>query len=231
MSEEWLEWVGDPEPWTAPRPLPGPVTTERLNVRRLERGDGPALYRAIEASRDRILPWMAWALTDHQVVDDTVFYVERQRRAAGTPVCREYAMLIVDRAGGEVLGATGLHDIRPALRQAEIGYWVRGDRQGQGLCTEALAGLLGAALRPAEDGGWGFRRIVIYNAVENPASRRVCEKLGLRLELRSRGARYLSPKAGGPGYHDLLGFAVLADEWDASAGRARPAAEWVAPGG
>lgn len=215
MSDDWLKLVSDPEPWAPPRPLPSPVVTQRLVVRLYERGDGPALFRAISADRGSLLPWMVWARTDHQDEGDSIYYVEKSRRATAHRGCRTFPMTIVEHASGEIVGGTGLEDIRPGLRQAEIGYWVRGDRRRQGMCTEAVGGLISAAFRSVGEGGWGLRRVVIECAADNHASAGVCRKLGLRLEGRQQKARYLGPVgAGGPGYVDMLSFAVLAGEWD-----------------
>lgn len=216
MSESWLQMVRDPNPWTAPQPLPAPIETDRLVVRLYQRGDGPRLFRAIEADREALLPWMVWARTDHQEEADSIFYAERSRRKVAKLDCTDFPMVISERDSGEQLGGTGLHGVDSGLHTAEIGYWIRGDRHGQGLCTEAVGALISAALRPASEGGWGLRRIIIFNAVGNVASRCVCEKLGLRLEQRAKQDRYLGPEGvgGAPGYCDTLGFAVLRDEWD-----------------
>jgi RimJ/RimL family protein N-acetyltransferase len=212
----------DPDPWTPPKPLPGPVQTERLFIRPYQKGDGPALFKAIDESRESILPEMVWAFTDHQDIDDTVYYVESQRRAMEKESCRDFTMGIFDRNSGEIVGGTGLHRIRPEFREVEVGYWITGKREGQGLATEATGALITAAFTPHSSGGWGFRRLLIFNAVHNPASRRVCEKLGLRLEMRLKQERYFGPPGANSGYIDMLGFAVLSDEWDASTNRARP---------
>lgn len=221
VSDAWLEKVRDPVPWSAPRPLPAAMEQDGLCVRLYEKGDGPALFSAVSEQRDALLPWMVWATTDHLSVDDSIHYVERFRRAALDPGCLDFPMGIWDTQSDQLIGATGLHRIHPELRDAEIGYWVRGDRQRLGVCTRAVGMLISSALRPAEQGGWGIRRIVIYNEVANVASRRVCEKLGLRLEMRMKQERYLSD-----GYRDTLGFAVLADEWDFRAQRALPGIAW-----
>lgn len=209
MSDAWLKRLSDPEPWSAPRPLPPASTASGLQVRLYQAGDGPALFSAIDDRRDAILRWMIWASTDHRSADDSTYYVERVRRAYEKPECLDFPMGIFDLGTGEQLGGTGFHHVVPGLRQAEIGYWVRGSHQGQGVCTRAIAALISAGLRPASKGGWGFRRLLVFNDVENVASRRVCEKLGLRLEMRLRQDRYLDD-----GYRDTSGFAVLADEWD-----------------
>jgi ribosomal-protein-serine acetyltransferase len=228
MSDAWLQLMRDPEPWVAPRPLPAPVQTARLIVRPYQRGDGPRLFEAIDSERSGLLPWMVWAHTDHQSESDSVYYVERARRAAEDPTCADFPMAIIDRDSGKILGGTGLVRIRRELREGEIGYWVRGSQRGRGVATEAAAGLLSAALRPARNGGWGLRRIVAFVAVSNHGSRRVCEKLGLRLEMRMKQERYLAAVGNHKtvGYHDVLGFAVLHDEWDFDAHRARPGIAW-----
>lgn len=212
----------DPNPWVAPEPRPGPVRTSDAVVRLYEPGDGPALFAAVSASREALLPWMAWATTDHQTVDDSVHYVERTRRAASKSDCLDFAMGIFDPTDGSVLGGTGFHGIRPEFREAEVGYWIRGDLHRSGICTRAVGALISAAFTSSANGGWGFRRIVIFTAADNVGSRRVCEKLGLRLEARMRRERYLEPV----GYHDTIVFGVLAEEWDFEAHRARPNIAW-----
>lgn len=228
MSDAWMQLMRDPDPWTAPHPLPAPVETARFIVRPYQRGDGPPLFEAVAADRESLLPFMAWAHTDHQSESDSVYYVERVRRAAEDPACCDFPMAILDRDSGTMIGGTGLVRIRRELREAEIGYWVRGSQQGRGVATEAVGGLISSALLPAQRGGWGLRRVIVHVATMNDASRRVCEKLGLRLEQRMKQERYLGAvgKHTVAGYHDMLGYAVLHDEWDFDAHRARPGIGW-----
>ena len=227
MSESWLRLLSDPEPWRAPSPRPDAIRTSRTVVRLYEQGDGPALFAAVATSRSTILPWMIWALTDHLDVSHSVHYVERFRRLGEQPDCTNFPMGIFDPQTGELIGGTGLHDISTATGRAEIGYWIRGDRHGQGLCTEAVGALISQSLRGADAGGWGLRRIVIYNTDDNEPSRRVCQKLGLRLESRERASRYRGRVGEHPaGYHDTFGFGVLRDEWDFDADRAKPDIHW-----
>lgn len=215
MSDLFLQTLVPPVRWSIPSPLPAPIITERTLVRLYDKGDGPALFHAIDADRASLLPWLAWPRTDHLDEDDSTFYVETHRRARSKPTCDNFPMGIFDRATGEIVGGTGLHKVHFGLHEAEIGYWIRGDKQGTGLCTEAIAGLISAAFKSPSEGGWGLRRIVITNAAQNIASRRVCEKLGLRLEMNLRSARYIGPaEEGNPGWVDLTGYGVLSDEWD-----------------
>ena len=44
---------------------------------------------------------------------------------------KDFSMLVVDAATGEVLGASGLNQINVAQRFANLGYWVRASRSRQ----------------------------------------------------------------------------------------------------
>ena len=55
----------------------------------------------------------------------------------------------------------------------------------------------------------GFHRIVIRNATENPASGKVAEKCGLRLEGIQRG--YMKSRLGG--FYDMEERAILREDW------------------
>ncbi len=185
------------------------------------------MFQAVDASRPSLLPWMAWALDSHRSELDCAEYVERQCQGHSDPSNTDFGMGIFRRHDGELIGGTGLHCIRAPLHEAEIGYWIAGPHRGQGLCTEAVAGLVGAALRPASEGGWGLRRIIVSCAAINRGSVRVCEKLGLRLEARRRRDRYLDAYDEHPGgYIDSHTYAVLLGEWDHDRARARDGISW-----
>jgi RimJ/RimL family protein N-acetyltransferase len=213
--------------WSPPSVLP--VTpSARATVRAYGKGDGPALFSAVDADRASLLPWMAWVRTEHQDVDESIHFVETRRRVEAERGCTNFTLGVFDRDTGEVVGGTGLHDIRPGTAQAEVGWWIRGARSGQGLATEVAGAHISAALRPQSAGGWGLRRIVVEVHEPNVASLRVCEKLGLRQESRMRADRYLGPVGvdGARGWYDSRGFAVLADEWDFDLNRAKPGIGW-----
>jgi len=80
-----------------------------------------------------------------------------------------------ERESGELIGHIGLNRTEVEGEPVtEVGWSVRPDRWGEGLATEAA----GASL------SWGFEvaeldQIVSFTMVENLASRRVMEKIGL----------------------------------------------------
>ncbi len=206
-----------PKPWTPPNPLPGRYLTPRIEIRWWRPEDAPGMLEGIEVDRASLAPWLPWALVDNRNVAECTFHIERGRREreAGT----NFMMGWFDRATGAPIGGSGFHRVEPELATAEIGYWMRADRRRQGLCSEAVAHTLSWGFAPLERGGWGWRRITIYCAGGNGASRRVCEKLGLRQEVHQRRARWVD----GVGWDDTLGWGVLAEEWDVDGARIRRA--------
>lgn len=197
-------------PWSPPQPLPGPIRTPRTVVRAYRPADAPALYEAVNVDRPALLPWLPWARGEHQNLGQTERTLEHFARQWADPRQPEFPMGIFDPTEREVLGGTGLVRVRPELGDAEVGYWIRGDRQGAGLATEAVGALIGAALSV-----WGLRRVWVALAAGNQASARVAEKLGLRLERVGRKDRWVEDR----GWEDGREYAVLAGEWDAATGR------------
>lgn len=202
-----------PSPWCPPDPVPRAWRTERLVLRAFEHADAPSLFAAIDSGREALGRWLPWARTEHLEPGITHFEIERFRRQWGAGSFEPgigYVMAIVDAGTGEILGGTGLHRFDCAAHEAEIGYWIRPDRQGRGIATEATAHLLSWAFTAPHEGGWGLRRVTICCAESNTASRRVPEKLGLRLECHKLGHRWSE----GVGWDGTLGWAVLAEAWD-----------------
>ena len=201
-----------PQLWRRPEPLPGSVLTARLEVRWYESTDAEALHWAVHPQREAYLPWLPWAAVEHATVEEAEAVIERFDQGRAKLMAPDFVMGIFERATSDLVGGTGLHRIVPEVSEVEIGYWIRPERRGQGLCTEAVAGLISAAF-----GAWGFRRVRIHCAGANEASKRVPTKLGIPLEGREREARWVD----GVGYDDHLTYGVLASEWDAEAGRVR----------
>lgn len=120
------------------REFPDQFATERLIVRAPRRGDGVAVYEAIEESLAELRPWMPWAWeTPHPERSE-----EFARRAAARFALREdLPLLIFRKADHAFVGGTGLHRIYWDIPSFEIGYWQRTSMGGQGYITEAVKGL------------------------------------------------------------------------------------------
>jgi RimJ/RimL family protein N-acetyltransferase len=88
-------------------------------------------------------------------------------------------------------------------RRAGLGYWIDPGHRGRGYATEAA----GAALRYAFE-QLDLNRVIAEVVVPNPASERVAEKLGMRLEGTRRQHTFRSGR-----FHDTHIYGILRTEW------------------
>ena len=212
--------VPAPSPWTPPLGVSAgdPFTWERdgLVLRFWESADAAALFEAIDIDRASFLPWLPWVRTDNRSVEDCLATVERMRvrRTRMEPTADDFTLGVFDARTGTALGGIGLHRVVHSAHEGEIGYWVRPDRRGEGICTRTVASLLSWAFTAQRDGGWGLRRVHIRCAASNLASQRVPRKLGLREEARLVQERWVDMI----GWEDSLVWGVLEREWDSARG-------------
>lgn len=86
---------------------------------------------------------------------------------------RVYQFAMIERESGEPIGVLGLNREGPDV--AELHYWIRSDRAGRGLTTEACLALVAWARDELH-----LSRLTLWAGTENLASRRVAEKVGFR---------------------------------------------------
>jgi RimJ/RimL family protein N-acetyltransferase len=142
--------------------------------------DARPMYEAIRESIAEISPWLAFAHEDYSLSETRDFL---GKRPEGWKKDTEYVFGILDSRDGSYIGTCGFSRIDTENRRANLGYWVRTSRTGQGVASAAT--LLLAK--------WGFMvaklcRIEILAATDNKASQRVAEKTGAQREgiLRNR---------------------------------------------
>ncbi len=205
-------------PWVMPEPIPLPIETERLALGVPTPDDADAFFALIDRFRQPLSRYLAWPRFDHLMPAQSRKSLGERAAAFSDPLARELTVLIADRSTGETLGATGMHDIDRTNSACETGYWVRPDRQNQGVCSEAMRAHVSHLLTPRERGGWGFRRVYLRCDASNAASAAIPRKLNMRHE----GTFVQDVRANAAaGFRDTLQFAALRHEWDFEAGRVR----------
>jgi RimJ/RimL family protein N-acetyltransferase len=183
--------------------VPEAFETERLLIRAVRPGDGASVNEAARETEADLVPWMPW-VTPFPTVEQSEEYA---RRAYSRFIAREdFLLRFVEKASGLFVGASGLHVRDWQVPKFEIGYWCRKRFQGQGYVTEAVEGIL----------RFGFqifkaRRIEIRCDSRNERSRRVAERVGMRLEAELRN---FAIDPAGTVHNDLL-FALTDDDWRA----------------
>ncbi|HUT52178.1 MAG TPA: GNAT family N-acetyltransferase [bacterium] len=153
---------------------------ERVLLRRHRAGDAQAIFDAAWESKDALSLWGHWFHAEYSPAETEQWV---NSRAEAWEKGEEYAFAIEDQMTGEFLGGCGINRIDRLNLFANLGYWVRSGRAGQGIATEATRLLASFAFTDL-----GLLRVEIVAAVENHASRRVALKTGARFEavLRNR---------------------------------------------
>ncbi len=156
------------------------LTDGTVTLRQMQMSDSPIIFEAVLKSLSDLNPWMSWAHAGYSEEENRK-WLESQPK--GWDEGTDYTFAITDASDGSFIGNSGLTHINPAYRLANLGYWVRSDRRGQGFAWRA-ARLVAR---------FGFEqlhliRAEIVVATGNNASQRVAEKAGARREgiLRNR---------------------------------------------
>lgn len=114
------------------------LRSERLLLRPYRLGDAPALYEAIDESREHLRPWESFA-NAFQTVDNTRDWIIRQRnhwRANDWFYIGMWRLANQRYLGGLWLGPRTQNGQKvPAF---ELAYWLRESELGQGYATEGV---------------------------------------------------------------------------------------------
>jgi len=152
-----------------------------IAIRRYEPADIPLLHAAaVESAGGDFTRWMPWCQPGYTLEQSSSFILSREKAWTDG---EEYDFAIIDPATNELLGSVSLNQFNRDHRFANVGYWVRRGRMGQGIAP--------AAVRLAARFGFeelGLQRLEIVVAVGNERSQRVAEKVGAQREgvLRNR---------------------------------------------
>jgi RimJ/RimL family protein N-acetyltransferase len=167
--------------------------------------DDEPVLAAIHESSDQVSPWLPALSTEMPLVEVTS-YIAIQPRLAETG--QAYNFVIQDHSGinaggGQIVGGCGLTQINQRHRFANLYYWVRTSRAGEGIASRAVR--LAARYAFVEV---GLARVEIVAAVENPASQRVAEKAGARHEGLLRNRIALPDRM-----HDAVIFSLIPEDF------------------
>lgn len=157
--------------------LPASLDTPRLLLRVPRAGDGAQLHEAVRESLPalrRFLASVPWVAGEQSPAASEAYC----RTAAANFLARaDLPFLIFERAGGALVGATGLHWPDWSVPKIEVGYWVRSSCAGRGYIGEAVQALVHYAFDRL-----GAVRVELVTDAANTASRRVAERSGFALE-------------------------------------------------
>ena len=179
-----------------------PIRTERLVLREFTMDDWPAVHRY--GSDPEVMRYMMIRPYTEQQSRD---FVEAEIARQAQEPRENYDLAVVLTATKELIGSAGIRMIWPKQREASMGYILRRDCWGRGYATEAAIEILRLGFERM-----GAHRIVASCDVDNLASARVAEKLGMTREGLGR-QNFWSPAHNG--WRDTYFNAILEDEWKA----------------
>lgn len=162
-----------------------PLLTPRLALTPLEAADARDAFAAIQPSRKSLEPWLPWVpFTSDE--DSTLRYADASASDWDSGRATRLAIRERERPAGGIgrfLGVVGLENLVALHRRGDLGYWLRDDVVGQGLMTEACAGVLEFAFERMR-----VHRIHVAAATDNHRSLAVIRRLGFRMEGIARQA-------------------------------------------
>lgn len=148
------------------------IETERLLLRRFIKTDAIYIFRnwANDPDVSKYLTWSA-----HDNVENTEKILEAWLNSYDRPEIYNWA--IVCRKSGQPIGSISVVAIDEESDKCEVGYCLGRKYWGKGIMTEAFRAVMEFLFFQV-----GFNRIQAYHHVENPASGRVMEKVGMKKE-------------------------------------------------
>jgi RimJ/RimL family protein N-acetyltransferase len=178
------------------------IETERLRLRRFADADLPAFiaYR----NDPEVARYQSWeSITEERAI---AFVREQQKAPIGKP--GEGIQIAIERKdNGRMIGDCYFNLMEDDPRQAEIGYTLAREAQGQGFGSEAVAALLTWAFA-----AFDLHRIIATVDARNTASVALLERLGLRREAHFRQNIWFKGAWG-----DEYLYAILREEWPSAA--------------
>ena len=199
--DAWTAWIGagDPRRPTCRWLVPPVLESGDLRLRAWREDDAD---RLVDASNDgRLRHFIPRSPLPYERAD-VPEYLLRLRQMASEG--RRIAWCVADRDTDQALGNVALFEFEPD-RSAQIGYWSHPKARGQGVTGRAVRLVADWALAPAPR-GFGLRRLYLFSAVSNTASRRVAEQSGFVHVGTERSA---APAGGG--YEDSAVYDRLAE--------------------
>ena len=151
------------------------IITENLVLRKYEIAFAPMLFEAaIESKGGDFSHWMPWCHENYTMEESEDFIAKSIENWNNQT---EYDYAIFDAQDETFLGGVSLNLLNRERGSANLGYWVRTNRQKRGIAQAAARLLAKTGFEDLE-----LNRIEIAMAIENYASQKTAEKSGATRE-------------------------------------------------
>lgn len=169
-----------------------------LELRLLEERHAATVFAVVDAERLRLREWLPW-VDATRTQDDTLSFI----RSALEQFAANSGVVTGIWKDDRFAGVVGTQKIDWLNRKVEIGYWLSGSFQKQGIMTDACRALVTYTL-----GELDLNRVEIRCATHNVKSSAIPRRLGFTQEGTIREGQLIDGR-----YSDLLLFGMLQREW------------------
>lgn len=160
---------------------------ENVKVKLVKPDDAVSLYEQIEKTRPQLAKFMPWGDSMRSVEDEKDFLEYCQGRMQDKKLW--ITSIWVDE---KPVGMIDLHNIDLDNSHAEVGYWLGGEYQGNGVMTDCLKRVLEIGFEEMK-----LHKIKLLAEQVNEASNAVAQKAGFILEGQLKDEIYSDGK-----FHD-----------------------------
>ncbi|MDD5062654.1 MAG: GNAT family protein [Candidatus Marinimicrobia bacterium] len=175
------------------------LSTPRLILRPIDKADVQAVfnYRS-DAETNRYQGWIP------QTIDDVKDFIEKRVSPVFNRQGTWFQLVIIKKAGHELIGDIGLHFFDPENQQVEIGFTLDKKHQKHGYATEAVSEIIRFLFQDLNK-----HRLTASIDPGNIYSIKLVGKLGLRQEAHFKESIFQN----GAWLDDLV-YAILRKEWN-----------------
>jgi RimJ/RimL family protein N-acetyltransferase len=186
------------EPRRALLPDSATVTLSQgvFQIRPLTERDAHTLFEAISEALPQLCKWLTWCRPDYDLYDCTAYILKAQ---ADWQKGAQFNFGAFDVKTQALLGSVALNQITVVHNLANVGYWVRSSKAGQGIATASVKLIAKFAFQTL-----GLNRLEIVVPVGNVASQRTALKAGAFFEGTLRQRLVLSGKLHDANLYSLL---------------------------
>jgi [ribosomal protein S5]-alanine N-acetyltransferase len=176
------------------------LETPRLVLREFEEADAPACN---EYERDPEV--VRYQSNGERTLEESLAYLRKSLATVAESPRRTFDLAVTLKDTGALIGRAGINVTEVNDRGAAIWYVIHRAHWGKGYIPEAMRAMVDFGF-----GELGLHRVYADLDPQNHASKRVCEKLGMRLEAHFVENAFIKGE-----WVDSLIYGILDREWRA----------------
>ncbi|WP_087017307.1 GNAT family N-acetyltransferase [Thaumasiovibrio subtropicus] len=158
------------------------LNSSRLHIRPLKDCDLYPFKDAVNASLETLSPWLEWCQSPFDT-DTALQWVKLSQQH--WIIGNSYELGLFLRHDDSLVGAVTIDCINTFFNQANLGYWIHQDHNGQGFATEAVEAIKAFAFEQL-----GLTRLELIIHPENCASIKVAHSVHAEQECLAKNRLY-----------------------------------------